>query len=109
MDIKVIETEEQFKEILDEKDVFILMKHSLTCPISSEAKKEYDNFSVETKLPLYILYVQEARELSNIISNRYHIKHESPQALLFSNKKVIWHDSHSRITRNQLKMQLENI
>jgi bacillithiol system protein YtxJ len=52
---------------------------------------------------LYYLHVQEARALSNYIAETYSIKHESPQALLFKDGKVVWDASHWKITYASLQ------
>lgn len=105
MDTIVIQTKEEFQEILAQNSIFFLLKHSLTCPISAEAKKGFDEFSDGTDIPLYVLYVQKARKLSNDIADKYNVKHESPQALLFKDNQVIWHDSHNNITNEALTNQ----
>ncbi|MBB6452142.1 bacillithiol system protein YtxJ [Salirhabdus euzebyi] len=102
MGIQLIETREQFSK-LNDKTSFFLLKHSLTCPISGEAKDQYESFAANTSVPLYMLHVQEARPLSNEIAEQYKVKHESPQALLFSEGKIIWNASHWDITENTLK------
>lgn len=48
------------------------------------------------------LKVQESRPLSNYIAEQYGIKHESPQAFIFTNGNVKWHASHSQITAQAL-------
>ncbi|MEH7385705.1 bacillithiol system redox-active protein YtxJ, partial [Bacillus sp. JJ1521] len=79
-----VETIEEFSQVLEKENKFILIKHSLTCPISKAAFDEYEQFVAENvNVPTYYLYVQEARELSNHIAEQFGIKHESPQALLF--------------------------
>ncbi|MFP7171426.1 bacillithiol system redox-active protein YtxJ [Terribacillus sp. 7520-G] len=105
MEAKVIQSQEEFQDVLNKEAAFYLLKHSLTCPISASAKQEYDRYSLDTQLPVYTLYVQEARELSNMIAERYDVKHESPQALLFENNRVIWHASHHDITQAALQEQ----
>ncbi|SDD69913.1 bacillithiol system protein YtxJ [Terribacillus halophilus] len=105
MEAKVIQNQEEFQDVLNREAAFYLLKHSLTCPISARAKQEYDRYSLDTQLPMYTLYVQEARELSNMIAQRYEVKHESPQTLLFQNNQVIWHTSHHDITETALQEQ----
>jgi bacillithiol system protein YtxJ len=107
MEAKVIQNEEEFQDVLNREAAFYLLKHSLTCPISAAAKQEYDRFSLDTKLPLYTLYVQEARELSNSIAKRYAVKHESPQVLLFENNQIIWNTSHYEIKEGVLREQVQ--
>ncbi|MCM3224105.1 bacillithiol system redox-active protein YtxJ [Terribacillus saccharophilus] len=105
MEAKVIQSLEEFQDVLNRDASFYLLKHSLTCPISARAKQEYDRYSLDTQIPMYTLYVQEARELSNTIADRYDVRHESPQALLFENNQVIWNTSHHDITENVLREQ----
>ncbi|MEH7379586.1 bacillithiol system redox-active protein YtxJ [Bacillus sp. JJ1533] len=98
-----VETIEEFNQVLDKENQFILIKHSLTCPISKAAFDEYEQFVTEHgDVPTYYLYVQEARELSNHIAEQFDIKHESPQALLFEGGKVKWNASHRNITKESL-------
>ncbi|NSL51323.1 bacillithiol system redox-active protein YtxJ [Calidifontibacillus erzurumensis] len=102
-----ISTIEEFTEILKNNDKFLLIKHSLTCPISSNAFNEYEKFTESTDLPTYFLYVQDDRPLSNYIAETFGVKHESPQAILFENQAVKWHASHWKITEASLKEAVE--
>lgn len=103
-----VTTIEEFENIVSSNEKLLLIKHSLTCPISGNAFEEYENFTKENDFPTYYLYVQEARPLSNYIAEKYEVKHESPQALLFENGKVKWHASHWDITKSSLKQAFEN-
>lgn len=103
-----VTTIEEFENIVSTNDHFLLIKHSLTCPISGNAFDEYENFTKEVEFPTYYLYVQEARPLSNYVAETFAVKHESPQALLFQNGKVKWHVSHWDITKSSLKQAIEN-
>lgn len=99
--MKKLDTIEQL--LTEEQRVFFL-KHSLTCPISARAYQELDQFL--RKHPDekgYYLAVQESRELSNHIAEKFKIKHESPQAFLFINGQPEWHDSHGHITAENLE------
>ncbi|WP_409254372.1 bacillithiol system redox-active protein YtxJ [Bacillus sp. SCS-153A] len=104
MTLKKIESIEEFNQLLEGKDQFFFLKHSLTCPISGSAFDEYQKFAKETEeQEAYYLAVQESRDLSNHIAETFGIKHESPQAFLFKEGKPVWHDSHWRITSEELK------
>ncbi|KAB8138335.1 bacillithiol system redox-active protein YtxJ [Gracilibacillus oryzae] len=103
--IKDINDITALQEIEEQQSKFLLLKHSLTCPISSAANKAYENYGKTTDNPTYRLYVQTSRELSAHIANKYNIKHESPQVLKIENQKVTWHASHYDITEETL---LEN-
>ncbi|WP_066311143.1 bacillithiol system redox-active protein YtxJ [Bacillus sp. FJAT-29814] len=99
-----IETAQQFEEILNKEDKFYFLKHSLTCPISQAAYNEYEKFSSENAgIPTYYLAVQESRPLSNQIAEKFAIKHESPQAILFLNGQALWNASHWKITNRALQ------
>lgn len=101
--LKKIETLEQFEEVLKKESKFFLLKHSLTCPISQAAFQEYQNFADgQTEFPAYYLAVQDSRPLSNTIAEKFAIKHESPQAILFANQAAIWNASHWKITQSSL-------
>ncbi|MCM3670082.1 bacillithiol system redox-active protein YtxJ [Mesobacillus maritimus] len=107
--MKKIDSIEQFNQLAEGEDPFFMVKHSLTCPISQEAFQEYETFANETSVPCYYLAVQEARSLSNHIAEHFHIKHESPQAILFTKGNVGWHASHWKITQKSLTAALEEI
>lgn len=102
--LEKIETSQQFEELLKREGKFYFLKHSLTCPISQAAYKEYEKFAAENpSVPTYFLAVQESRPLSNEIAERFEIKHESPQAILFANGKAVWNASHWKITNRSLQ------
>ncbi|MEH7106366.1 bacillithiol system redox-active protein YtxJ [Bacillus sp. JJ1764] len=101
--LKKIESVEQFEELLTKEDTFYLLKHSLTCPISHAAYQEYEKFSKEhQELPTYYLAVQDSKPLSNEIAENFQIKHESPQAILFTKGQPSWNASHWKITNKSL-------
>ncbi|MFC4321111.1 bacillithiol system redox-active protein YtxJ [Litchfieldia salsa] len=98
-----IETVEEFAEVVQQNEKVLLIKHSLTCPVSLAAFDEYEAFMKENpEVKSYYLYVQEARPLSNYIADEYGVKHESPQALVFENNSVSWNASHWKITKTSL-------
>ncbi|UOR11904.1 bacillithiol system redox-active protein YtxJ [Halobacillus amylolyticus] len=107
MEIKLIETKEQFDDVIENSEKFFLFKHSLTCPISASAKEEFEKYSQESVIPCYMIHVQDARKLSNTIVQDFAVKHESPQALLFNGKSVGWHESHQNITNASLSKAVE--
>ncbi|PLT32253.1 bacillithiol system redox-active protein YtxJ [Bacillus sp. V5-8f] len=102
-----IETKEQFEQLAT-KDSFLLIKHSLTCPISGAAFEEYESFLEDhTDVNTAYLAVQEARALSNYVAETYGIKHESPQAILFKNGQPVWNASHWKITSDSLSKAIK--
>jgi bacillithiol system protein YtxJ len=84
----------------------VIFKHSNTCPISSGAYQEMQDVSV----PVSLVVVQEARELSREIANRTGIRHESPQVIVLRNGKAVWSASHWEITANSVEAAVrENV
>ncbi|MCP3025352.1 bacillithiol system redox-active protein YtxJ [Halobacillus sp. A5] len=101
--IHLINSQNEYEEIKENQPEFYLLKHSLTCPVSSSALKEYEGFSDKTESPCYVLYVQEARALSTYIAEQTQIRHESPQAIYFKQGKAVWDASHYNIKAETLR------
>lgn len=100
----MIQSVEEFDQILQENNTFLFFKNSTTCPISHAAFEEFENFVADQEqVPCFYLNVQEARPLSNHIAEAAAVKHESPQALLFKDGKVVWNASHWKITYSSLQ------
>ncbi|AZB43972.1 bacillithiol system redox-active protein YtxJ [Bacillus sp. FJAT-42376] len=95
----------QFEELLEQHNRFLFIKHSLTCPISKEAFRQFSEYdaSLGEDVKTYYLHVQESRELSAYIAEKLGVKHESPQALLIDHGAAIWNASHWNITADSLK------
>ncbi len=81
----------------------LIFKHSTQCPISTQAYEEFAEFveSIENLMCGAVLVI-ENRRLSNDIAARFGIRHESPQALLIKDGRVVWHASHWSITADSL-------
>lgn len=87
----------------------LVFKHSLTCPVSAEAYAEYQRFLAQvppSDLEHRLIEVQNARAASNAVAEATGIRHESPQALLLADGKVVWNQSHWRITLQSLREAL---
>jgi len=101
-----IDTIEQFQKLTNDLDKFIFFKNSMTCPISTSAFSQFEQFTQEyPNVPTYYLNVQQSRELSNYIAEKFGVKHESPQILLFQDKQIVWHTSHWSITKEEIEKQ----
>ncbi|MBP2241440.1 bacillithiol system protein YtxJ [Cytobacillus eiseniae] len=100
--------QEAFDNVVQTGELIIMFKHSATCPVSQAAYEEFEKFAQEhPDLKTYYLIVQEDRPLSNHIAESFHIKHESPQAILFNNSDCSWHASHWKITFESLTKAIE--
>ncbi|WP_216828971.1 bacillithiol system redox-active protein YtxJ [Alkalihalobacterium elongatum] len=105
-----VNTTEEFTALLKEHKKLILLKNSTTCPVSHEAYKEFSKFVEEQPdESFFYLNVQEARPLSNDIAEQFDVKHESPQALLFSDGQVVWNASHWNVTASKLNAEWSKI
>ncbi|MBM3976973.1 MAG: bacillithiol system redox-active protein YtxJ [Planctomycetes bacterium] len=83
--------------------LFLLFKHSPTCPISARAFREYEIFAAaHAEVPTGWVHVIEERPLARDAAARTGIEHQSPQALLLAQGRVLWNASHDAITRHAL-------
>lgn len=107
MSLQHITTKSEFDEYV-KKDAFILLKHSNTCPISAQAYNEFVKFTEEyPDFSAVYLVVQEDRALSTEIAETFHVKHESPQVIVFKNGNVSYHTSHWDITVEALQKAIK--
>ena len=91
----------------------LLFKHSHTCGISAEALDELvehlnaDVAAAGIPDPQYALVtVQTHRDVSNAVTRKLGVRHETPQALLVRNGRVVWAASHFRVTADAMKQAL---
>jgi bacillithiol system protein YtxJ len=87
------------------KKAQLIFKHSLTCPISSRAFDALNRHLQESASPevdYRLIIVQHARDVSNTAAQLLNIKHETPQAILVRDGRVVWNASHFNITRDSL-------
>lgn len=96
-----IDTDDKLAEAFAraESGTVVFFKHSVTCPISSGVYAEVDRFDGDVGL----IIVQSSRALSNEIAARTGVRHESPQALVVRNGKVVYHASHYDVTAEDLR------
>ncbi len=95
-----LESEEQLEKISEEKDPQIIFKHNTTCPISKRVlrslKEEADTLPADTSF--YILDLLTHRNISDAITKRFSIDHQSPQLLLIKDGKCTYNRSLYNIT-----------
>jgi len=82
----------------------LLFKHSYTCGISAEALDELLLHLNEQNpdVRYAMVTVQTHREVSNAVSTKLGIRHETPQALLVRDGRVVWTASHFRVNAAEL-------
>lgn len=94
---------ESFKRVL-------LFKHSRTCPVSARALNEVERFMEEdeTDIPIVLIDVLGERSYSAEIAKFLNLRHESPQLIFLEEGKMIWNDSHFRVTESKISSVTES-
>ena len=54
-----------------------------------------------------IVTVQTHRDISDDIATRLNVRHETPQALLVQDGRVVWEASHFRVTADAMQKAIE--
>ena len=104
----------------------LLFKHSYTCGTSMEALDElvaylndrgpegsapHDGRSAPHEsrpLQYAMVTVQTHRAVSNAVAQRLGVRHETPQALLIRDGRVVWSASHFRVTAAAVEDAIRN-
>ena len=87
----------------------LLFKHSRYCGVSCEALDELQahiDGRTSGAVAYKMITVQTHRPVSDAAAQRLGLRHETPQAILLRDGKVIWNASHFRITASQLDQAL---
>jgi len=80
----------------------VIFKHSVTCPISSGVYHEISNADADINL----IVVQNARNISSAVAEKTGVRHETPQAIILKNGKVVYHASHYDVTATDVESNL---
>jgi bacillithiol system protein YtxJ len=84
----------------------LLFKHSRSCGISCEAFDELQAHVAEhagtASVSYKVITVQSHRRLSDSATERFGIRHETPQVILLKDGRAVWNASHFRITADAL-------
>src|SRR5438309_5296258 len=70
----------------------IIFKHSNSCGISSRAHGQMS----QIERPVGLVIVQKARALSDEITARTGVEHETPQVFILRDREVLWTASHGQ-------------
>ena len=104
-----LEREEQLEEILSSSKPSVIFKHSTRCHISSMALAEFKRTwgGSSEKVTAYLLDLIAFRSLSDEVALRTGVVHQSPQAILFKNGKVLYTASHHSIHADEIEAKLD--
>jgi bacillithiol system protein YtxJ len=95
-------------EQLSEEKLVVIFKHSVSCGISNMVWHQFQNNIDFTNEHIEMLYLDllANRDISNEITRRFRVLHQSPQILVIKNREVIHHASHSAIRISNIKQLL---
>ncbi len=87
------------------KHKIIIFKHSTRCPISRIVLKRFEDQVKDrpTDFEFWFLDLLKYRSVSNYISYRLDVEHQSPQMIVVCDSKVIHHSSHQSIDLDDVK------
>lgn len=102
----------QFEELLtrskESEHGVVIFKHSTRCAISTMAFQRFKrgwSFGKE-ELPVYYLDILRHRDISNAVSEKFGVEHQSPQVLLIRDDECVYHTSHNGISPSAIESQL---
>ena len=111
-DLTHVQRLEELDVLLEESSdrPLLLFKHSLSCGTSYEALDELIDHLNDERLPARyaMITVQTHRELSIAVAKRLGVRHETPQALLIRDGRVVWSASHFRVTGGALESAIKS-
>lgn len=104
-----ITSTESLAEVLElsNDQPILFFKHSNSCGISDRAFREFQRYLQSPESALvhnYVIVVQKARDVSNLLARLVGVEHESPQAILVRSGQAIWNDSHLALKDDRLKI-----
>ena len=102
------ELEQFFKE---DSGITVIYKHSYSCGVSLFAKSRLDKYleTFNKHAKLVFIDVKLMRLLSNTISEKAGVRHESPQLIILHNGSVYWHGSHNSVQADPIIESIEEI
>lgn len=90
--------EDQLDEILNLSTIksVIIFKHSTRCGISRIVLNQFEKKLSKSKNDPYFYFLDliKNRSLSNRISEKFNVTHQSPQLIVIENGEVMAHNSH---------------
>jgi bacillithiol system protein YtxJ len=87
----------------------VLFKHSTRCVVSAMAKRQLESEWPSDKPDIHVWYLDllNHRDISNAITEKTGVSHQSPQAFAIIDGQVLYADSHSEISARSILKSLE--
>ena len=104
----LISTQIELDHAFDESKArpVVIFKNSARCGISANAYQTYRDFVEEASGPgvlFTVIDILDSRSISDDLSKRTGIPHESPQAILLRGGEVAWFANHWDISRDSIE------
>jgi bacillithiol system protein YtxJ len=82
----------------------LIFKHSTRCSISSMALSRFERQwgAKDQEITLYFLDLLKFRDVSNYVSTKFNVVHESPQTLLIKGGRCVYSSSHNAIDAGEI-------
>lgn len=89
----------------------VIFKHSRSCGTSAQAFDELlDHLDASEADARYaIVTVQTHRDVSTAVSRLLGVRHETPQALIVQDGRVVWSASHFRVTAEAVNAAIKRL
>ena len=109
IDWRILKSIDQLREVdqLSRDHYVLIYKHSTRCAVSSASLSRLERkWDSGQQLIPYFLDLIAFRDVSDAVSERYGINHESPQVLVIRKGECVYHASHFGISFDEI---LENV
>jgi bacillithiol system protein YtxJ len=104
---QTITREGELDELIDSGHALLILKHSPRCSLSFMAKSRLERHP-EKPFDCCLIDVIEHRSVSNALADKTGVRHESPQAFLFSNGRLLAVRDHMAIRPDFFVSALED-
>jgi len=109
LDWKQLDKLEKIDEIIElsHSQIVAIFKHSTSCGISRMVLRAFERDLKGqdlSNMSLYLLDLLAYRAISNEVSHRFNVIHESPQLILIQNGTAFFDSSHADIKASSLEL-----
>ena len=104
-------TEAQLDQLAERSKTIpqVIYKHSTRCGTSTMVLSRLQRSTPPAGIDFYFLDLLKFRSVSDAVSERFHVHHESPQVLLISNNECVYDESHISITMDEIEEQAASL
>ncbi len=101
-----LETKEQLDELVKASigQPQVIFKYSSTCSLSETMRLKLES-ATPANAVFHFLDLLRFRSLSNLVADKFHVRHESPQVLLIRNGECVYEEDHFRINMEEIQAE----